>query len=175
MKSNSCIHILLPLLAMLGVGRTGFAEPSVTDLHPPATSIPSRAGVGIPDGYHLEKQTRKELAYLGAFSFGVSYMLSVVGVVSFVAEGSAVNPSFQPFWLLVPVAGPFALLPSSKNANDFAALFALGAAEVVGVALIISSIVCPRMVLVRNRSTRVVLAPMRIGAAGNGIGLMSSF
>ena len=175
--------LLLPFLAMVGFAGTGFAQVTMNDSHPPATSMLSGAGVDdasadqqeIPDGFHIEKQSRKGLAYLGAFTFGVPYLLSVVTVVAFVAERPAVDPSFHPLWLLVPVVGPFAMLPATKGASDFAVFFAVGAAEAVGVALIISSVIWPRTVLVRNQAAQVLLAPMRIGAAGNGIGLMGSF
>jgi len=120
----------------------------------------------------LEEQPRKALEFTGIFTFGVPYMLSVAVGVSLVAERTAT--AANPLWLLVPVAGPFALMLSVKNGGN-SVLFVDGCAQAVGVALITSSFIWPRRVLVRNQSAHVELTPMRIGAATNGIGLIGSF
>jgi len=180
MKWNSLTCIALHFLAVVGFSRTGIAEDSVADSHPPPTSKLSRSGIddvpgdeqAIPDGFHLEEQPRKALEFTGIFTFGVPYMLSVAVGVSLVAERTAT--AANPLWLLVPVAGPFALMLSVKNGGN-SVLFVDGCAQAVGVALITSSFIWPRRVLVRNQSAHVELTPMRIGAATNGIGLIGSF
>ena len=182
MKLNSCLPVLVAVLATVPFARAAFAEAPATDAHTPTTSMDSRAdvddassdGQAIPVGFHEEKQTRKGMIYAGAFTFGVPYTLSVVLGAALLARHD-VDPSFHSWWLLVPAAGPFALLPATKHAGDFTLFLTDGMAQAVGIALIVSSFIWPRRVLVRNGSTDVAITPMRLGTDGNGIGLVGRF
>jgi hypothetical protein len=183
MKPTSFLSVLAALLATLLSARAAFAEAPATRSPIPATSTgsPAEAGDGakgeqtIPAGFHEETRPRKSLIFDGALAFGVPYTLSVVIGIGLLARDD-VDPSFHSWWLLVPVVGPFATLPAAtKNKASFAFFLTDGVAQATGAALIVSSVIWPRRVLVRNRAAGVALTPMRVGASGNGVGLVGSF
>jgi hypothetical protein len=129
----------------------------------------------MPEGLHIETEPRKPVLRAGAFTFGVPYTLSVALGVALLSLGHDVDPSFHSWWLLVPVAGPFAVLPATKHTGDFTIFLVDGLAQAAGVAMIVSAIIWPRTLVVRKQGARIALSPMRLGADGNGIGVMGSF
>ena len=173
MKSTTCLRVLVAVLAIVASARAALAEAAATYSHP-ATSVGARAGAddapgdeqAIPAGFHEETQPRKALTYAGAFTFGVPYTLSVVIGAALLAARHDVDPSFHSWWLLVPVAGPFAVLPAKKHTADFTFFLTDGIAQAAGIAMIVSSVIWPRRVLVRNGIADVALTPCALVLPG---------
>jgi hypothetical protein len=140
-------------------------------------------GQPIPPGYHKSTQIRKGLVIGGAVTFGVVYLLTAIAgaVVSDVGDATCGNTTCPGTrsgrLLLIPVAGPFALLGATGSATANLGLVLDGLLQAGGVAMLIGGLAAPKTVLVRDDVSKVKIMPkpMIFGQNGAGVGLAGSF
>ena len=128
-------------------------------------------GQAVPQGYHSATKPRLGLVIGGSVLFGVTWLTSV-------ASG-AIGAGFG--WdrgslLLIPVAGPFALMPGGTATGD---LFLVldGLSQAGGIAMLVAGLAAPKAVAVRNDLAKLQLmpTPMTFGKGSGGFGLKGQF
>jgi hypothetical protein len=128
-----------------------------------------------PAGYHVSVRNRTGLIVGGAVTFGVVYGLTAS--ISAIADAAGANNAG---WGLVPVVGPFGLIPSSGGSAGIDFLLVLdGLAQAGGVAMFIAGFAAPKKTLVRNDMVvgGLTLKPMPMTFDRNsaGFGVRGSF
>jgi hypothetical protein len=130
-------------------------------------------GQPIPYGYHHEMRIRKGRVIAGSVVFGVMYLISAYSAA--IGEDVADGGQNKAGWLFLPVLGPF-LEWSQTDSWTLRYMLALdGVAQGVGLALLITGLLNPQHVLVRNDLASMTVVPMKIGMDGSGMGLVGRF
>jgi len=139
-----------------------------------------RDGDPIPQGYHLEEQTRSGLVNAGIILTAIPYALGVFAAIGADFENKS-------SWLAVPWVGPWLVLGQREYVCDdrreslkcvgetFAimGIIADGVIQAAGGTLLLIGVVSTKSVLVPD-SHAVRFAPMRVGS-GYGLGLGGAF
>jgi hypothetical protein len=131
-------------------------------------------GEPIPKGYHQVTRIRTGLVVGGAVTFGVVYLLTALGgAIASDAGGHDAKP------LLIPVAGPFAVLGGSQYATLDFFLVLDGIVQAGGLAMLIAGIAAPRSELIRDNVGKTTFtlrpSPMTFGQNSAGFGLKGTF
>ena len=147
-----------------------YAVPGAYALQSPK-SIDLEEGQAIPEGYHKATKPRLGLVIGGSVLFGVTWLTSV-------ATG-AIGAGFgwsQGDLLLIPVAGPFALLPGSTATGAFF-LVLDGLSQAGGIAMLVAGLAAPKTVALRNDLSKLQLmpTPMTFGRNSGGFGFVGKF
>jgi hypothetical protein len=130
-------------------------------------------GQPIPYGYHHELRIRKGRVIAGSVVFGVLYLISAYSAA--IGEDVADGGQNKAGWLFLPVLGPF-LEWSQTDSWTLRYMLALdGIAQGVGLTLLITGLLNPQHVLVRNDLASMTVVPMKIGMDGSGMGLVGRF
>lgn len=130
-------------------------------------------GQPIPYGYHHELRIRKGRVIAGSVVFGVLYLISAYSAA--IGEDVANGGQNKAGWLFLPVLGPF-LEWSQTDSWTLRYMLALdGIAQGVGLTLLITGLMFPQHVLVRNDLASMTVVPMKIGMDGSGMGLVGRF
>jgi hypothetical protein len=130
-------------------------------------------GQPIPYGYHEETRVRKGMVVSGSVLFGALYLYNAF--IASIGEDLGGSDGNKVGWLYIPVLGPFLEMTETSSATGHFVLVLDGVAQAVGVTLVMSALMYPRHLLVRNDLATVTVAPMRIGMDGNGLGLVGRF
>ena len=135
-------------------------------------------GDPVPPGYHADTRIRKGLVIGGAILLGTMYIFSVLA-------GAAENDVSTAFgddhdhgtFLFIPVLGPFLQIGKTDSDNSTGKAFLVidGVAQAAGAAMLIGGIVAPKTVLIRNDLATISVVPMKVGAAGSGVGFVGKF
>jgi hypothetical protein len=132
-------------------------------------------GTPIPHGYHAETRVRKGKVISGSIVFGVTYLYS-----SFIAAigqdiSSETGDDHGLGWLFIPVLGPFLEMMETDSTTAHYILALDGIAQAAGVTLLVTGLMYPKWVLVRNDLASATVVPMKIGMDGSGFGLVGRF
>jgi hypothetical protein len=132
-------------------------------------------GSPIPHGYHAETRVRKGSVITGSILFGVAY-----GYSSFIASiGSDVSSETGDRnvvgWLYIPVLGPFLQMQETDSATLRYLLAIDGAVQATGAILVVTGILYPKWLLVRNDLASGNIVPMKVGLDGSGLGFVGRF
>jgi hypothetical protein len=132
-------------------------------------------GTPIPHGYHAETRVRKGSVITGSILFGVAY-----GYSSFFASlGSDISSETGDrnvlAWLYLPVVGPFLEMSETDSATLRYLLAIDGAIQATGAILLVTGIMYPKWLLVRNDLASGNLIPMKVGLDGSGLGFVGRF
>jgi hypothetical protein len=139
-------------------------------------------GEPIPPGYHKVTHVRLGLVIGGAVTFGVTYLFTAFAgaLVSVSDIGNATNcgmscASAKP--LLVPVAGPWIVLPHSDTATGSFFLVLDGLVQVAGLGMLIGGIAAQKTDLVRDAVGKVEVqpTPLVFDNKGAGFGFKGTF
>jgi hypothetical protein len=133
-------------------------------------------GEPIPPGYHPAERVRKGLIIGGAVTFGVLYLLSVIGAAAVHDANSAGGGSDNADALYVPALGPFMQMThtSSATGNVFNAINGIG--QSAGLVMLIVGLTSPRTILVRNDVGVLRVQPVPyMSSHSAGLGLVASF
>ncbi|MFT3771069.1 MAG: hypothetical protein QM820_37110 [Minicystis sp.] len=165
MSSNQPRTRAIPLTAALITATCLLAAPAAAQRSPGTGDL-------IPPGYQAIQRMRPELVTAGAVTFGVTYVLTGLGGAIGADAGCSGCTS-----LLVPVVGPFLMMPSTESVTGRFALALDGITQVAGVTMFVVGLAAPRTILVRSdlAKTRIVPTPMRFGNHGTGLGLVGTF
>jgi hypothetical protein len=130
-------------------------------------------GDPIPYGYHQETRLRKGKVIAGSILFGVTYLISAwtAAVGDDVADGG----ENEARWMVIPVLGPFLTMGETNSSAAQYMLALMGGAQAVGATLLITGLLYPKSVLVRNDLASATVVPMTIGMDGSGLGLVGRF
>jgi hypothetical protein len=128
-------------------------------------------GEPLPAGYHKATRPRVGLIVGGSVLFGVTWLTSAfAGAVA--SDIGARNGKL----LIIPVVGPFTLVPSGSTTGD---LFLVldGLAQAGGLAMLVVGIAVPKTVAVRNDIAKVQImpTPMTFGSNSAGFGFVGKF
>jgi hypothetical protein len=134
-------------------------------------SIDLEEGQAVPEGYHKATKPRLGLVIGGAVLFGVTWLCSAAGGGIASAAGDT-----KADLMLIPVAGPFALIPSGSATGDFF-LVLDGIAQAGGIAMLVAGLAAPKTVALRNdlSKLRIMPTPMTFGANSAGMGFVGKF
>ncbi len=155
------------------------AASAVTGSSVPVTLL-YEEGQPIPAGYHVVSRSRRGLVIAGAIVWSVSY---AVGVGA--AQGN--DYKYNTSWMVLPVLGPWlGMATYSCSAGDQdcrdvqsgarTAFAIVGVGQAVGAGLFALGVAKTNKSLVRSDLVgNVVLAPMRLGRAGQGLGIQGTF
>jgi hypothetical protein len=137
-------------------------------------------GQPIPAGYHVSTHVRVGMIVGGAVTFGVVYLITALTGALVTDVGSATGcgttcSSAKP--LLIPIAGPFIVLPHTGSATGDFGLVLDGLAQMAGVGLIIGGIAAPKVELVRDEvgTFKVAPTPLVFDNKGAGFGFKGTF
>jgi hypothetical protein len=130
-------------------------------------------GQPIPYGYHHETRARKGLVIAGSIVFGVVYIYS--SLIAAAGEDSYNNNDNQLAALWIPVLGPFIQMASVDSSIGKEMLFLDGLAQAAGLTMLITGLVYPRHILVRNDLASMSFVPMKLGTDGSGLGVVGRF
>jgi len=132
-------------------------------------------GEPVPDGYHVAQRVRTGLVVGGAVTFGVLYLISVMGAAIVHDVNNGVGGTDNADALFIPGVGPFVQMTktSSASGNVFNAID--GIAQCGGIAMLLVGLTSPRNVLVRNDLGATILPAPYLSASGGGIGLVGRF
>jgi hypothetical protein len=132
-------------------------------------------GNPIPHGYHAETRVRKGKVISGALVFGIPYLYSsfIAAIGQDVAEAEGGDNVLG--WLFIPVLGPFLEMMETDSSTAHYVLALDGIAQAAGVTLLVTGLVFPKWVLVRNDLASGTLVPMKIGMDGSGLGFVGRF
>ena len=132
-------------------------------------------GTPIPHGYHAETRVRKGKVISGAIVFGVTYLYSsfIAAVGQDISDASGEDNVLA--WMFIPVLGPFLEMMETDSTTIRYILALDGIAQAAGVTLLVTGLMYPKWVLVRNDLASATIAPMKIGMDGNGLGLVGRF
>ena len=148
----------------------------------PPRELPYYEGEPKPPGYVLVERRRRGLVIGGALTLGIPYAISVS-----VAAGGQYDDSTG--WLLAPVVGPWITAGRLDDdcsddgldfdCNDYAGARTLlamdGLAQAAGAVMLVVGIAFPKRLWVRDYTTEVSIAPVRLGRSGYGLGAVGSF
>jgi hypothetical protein len=170
----------------------GYAAPAPIYIMPPPQQAPAgprkitdwEDGEPIPAGYHKVSHVRVGLIVGGAVTFGVTYLLTalsgaiVADVGSIPATGcKTACSSAKP--LLIPLAGPWIVLPNVTNSTATGSFFLVidGLVQAAGIGMIIGGIAAPKTDLVRDDTAKVEVLPTPIvfDNKGAGFGFKGTF
>ncbi len=128
----------------------------------------------VVQGYTPVKRTRKGAIITGSILFGVTYGLSAL--IAAAGEDLSSNGHNEVAALWIPGVGPFVQMANTKSATADVFLVGLGAAQTVGLGLLIYGVTSPKTVLVRNDlvAAKVQFAPI-VAKGVTGVGLSGSF
>ena len=129
-------------------------------------------GQPVRPGYRPVTEMRKGMFIGGTVTLGSLWVLSLLtGAVASAASSAA---RFGP--LYIPVVGPFVTIGTAPSADLGTAVLVLdGPGQSAGLALAIAGAVLKDTYLLRNDlSSRVTVAPMRVGDRTMGVGLSGS-
>jgi hypothetical protein len=133
-------------------------------------------GDPVPDGYRVTQRTRTGLIVGGAVTFGVLYLLSVMGAAIVHDANAAFRSNDNADALFIPGIGPFVQIAKTTSATGNLFNVIDGVAQSGGLVMLFVGLTSPKHVLVRNDLARPRIAPMpMIGANGAGIGLVGQF
>jgi hypothetical protein len=127
-------------------------------------------GQTIPQGYHQGTRVRVGLIVAGGVLFGSLWLTS-----AFAGAIASDVGAHSGKLLIIPVAGPWALVPSGSTTGD---LFLVldGIAQAGGIAMLIVGIAAPRTVLIRDvAGVKLQPTPMTFGPGSGGFGLRGTF
>jgi hypothetical protein len=159
----------------------GYVPPPASYYAPPAAHGPVTItdwddGTPIPPGYRVSTSIRKGLVVGGAITFGALYVVTATeGIIAGSFGGSALG--------VIPVVGPFALIPGVGNgagavAGDFF-LVLDGLGQAAGIAMFAAGFAAPKKILVRNdivvSGVTFMPKPMTFGRNAAGFGLAGTF
>jgi hypothetical protein len=131
-------------------------------------------GQPVPAGYRVSTKYRTGLIVGGAVTFGVLWFLTAIP--SAIAADAEKNGTIA--LGIIPLAGPFALIPQSGGLISVELLAAIdGLGQLAGAAMLIAGIAAPRKILVRADVGGVTLMPkpMTFGHYSAGFGLAGTF
>jgi hypothetical protein len=133
-------------------------------------------GEPIPPGYHPRTRARTGMIVGGAVTFGVLYMFTAL-VAAAGADSAQTNGTSNQYGALwIPGVGPFLQMTNTSSATGNYVLAIDGIAQCAGLAMLIYGISSPRTVLVRDDlATKPLIAPMKIGQDGYGLGVLGRF
>jgi hypothetical protein len=135
-------------------------------------------GQPIPYGYHEETRVRKGLVITGAVLFGTLYLYNAffASIGQDAANSSSGSGGDNKVgWLYLPVLGPFLEMTETSSATLHFLLVLDGVAQGVGVTMLVSALMYPKHLLVRNDLATMTVVPMKIGMDGQGLGLVGRF
>lgn len=146
----------------------------------PPLVMPYEAGVPPPPGYHLVDRQDEDLMYGGATLFGLAYLpaasfvgsLEVFGI--FLPDHGAADLRA----LYIPLAGPFMLAGRSRLSEapvKVVGFYLLGAAQVLGILVMVGGLIHQERVWVRNDLPEVALLPTVTSGGAPGLALAGSF
>jgi hypothetical protein len=124
-------------------------------------------GDPVPSGYQVETRARTGPIVAGGVVFGSLYFLTALGATS--------GPNGNDTGLLVPVAGPFIEMASTRNEAATFVLGLDGLGQAAGAALFLYGITSPKTVLTHKASQSVQVSPVALGKKGSGLGLSATF
>jgi hypothetical protein len=130
-------------------------------------------GQPLQPGYHIETRVRKGLVIGGSVSFGVMYLFTALaGAIATDVGSSGYTPLF------IPGVGPIITVgTTNQSATGAFALVLDGLIQSGGLAMLLTGILVPRTVQVRNDIGRPFVrpTPMTFGANSAGAGLVGAF
>jgi|KBSMisStaDraftv2_1062788.scaffolds.fasta_scaffold80894_1 hypothetical protein len=132
-------------------------------------------GQPIPYGYHEETRVRKGVVISGAVVFGVLYLYNAFFASIGEDASSATGNENKLGWLYLPVLGPFLEMSETSSSTAHFLLVLDGVAQGVGVTMVISALMYPKHLLVRNDLATMTVVPMKIGMDGEGLGIVGRF
>jgi hypothetical protein len=164
-------------LAIMTASPPAAADPPAAAA-PPATETPEAASP--PDaGTHEESHAKLGLIIGGVATFGISYMLAALVVMTNPGEnrdtdmGSSGGPKAS---LIIPFAGPFLQMSSTEVSGFGNVLYATnGLAQIAGLAMTVVGLASRTKVVVPDKAAQIRVAPLRLGQAGTGVGLSGTF
>jgi len=132
-------------------------------------------GTPIPHGYHAETRVRKGKVISGSIIFGVTYLYSsfIAAIGQDIAEADGSDNVLG--WLFIPVLGPFLEMMETDSTTAHYVLALDGIAQAAGVTLLVTGLIYPKWVLVRNDLASATVVPMKIGMDGSGLGFVGRF
>jgi hypothetical protein len=132
-------------------------------------------GTPIPHGYHAETRARKGKVISGSILFGVTYLYSsfIAAIGQDISEANGEDNVLG--WLFIPVLGPFLEMMETDSTTAHYVLALDGIAQAAGMTLLVTGLMYPKWVLVRNDLASATVVPMKIGMDGSGFGLVGRF
>jgi hypothetical protein len=132
-------------------------------------------GDPVPEGYHITQRTRTGLVVGGAVTFGVLYIISVMGAAIVHDANNSLGGTDNADALFIPGVGPFVQMTKTTSAsgNVFNAID--GIAQCGGLAMLLVGLTNPRNVLVRNDLGATIIPAPYVSANGGGMGLVGRF
>jgi hypothetical protein len=170
---------------------TGYYVPASVAASGPRRINDWEEGEPIPPGYHPVQRIRKGLVIGGAVTFGTVYLLTALSGAAVSDIGHATCTSSTSVscsaghsgkLLLIPVAGPFAVLSTGSTFGDFFMVLD-GLVQAGGIAMFIAGLAAPKTVLVRNdlalvekpKKLEITPMPMTFGQNSGGFGFVGKF
>ncbi|MFT3771190.1 MAG: hypothetical protein QM820_37725 [Minicystis sp.] len=156
---------------------SGYYVPASVAASGPRRITDWEEGEPIPPGYHPVSRIRKGLVIGGAVTFGVTYLLTALTGAAISDIGKATTGGGRSAkLLLIPIAGPFAVLSTQSTFGDFFCVLD-GVVQAAGVGMFIAGLAAPKTVLVRNNLAKVEIRPMPMSFGKNsaGFGFVGSF
>jgi hypothetical protein len=144
----------------------------------PATLKDWHPGDPVPDGYHTAEKPRTGLIVGGAVTFGVLYLVSVMGaaIIHDANNNSYGGNHDNADALFVPGIGPFLQMGKTTTATGNVVNVIDGVAQCGGLAMLYIGLTSPRTVAVRNDLGMPRLLPTPyIARDGGGLGLVGHF
>ena len=166
----------------------GYAAPAPIYIMPAPQQAPPgprkitdwEEGEPIPPGYHTHSHVRVGLIVGGAVTFGLTYLTTALAGALVSDIGNATNcgnscSSAKP--LLVPLVGPFIVLPHSDTATGSFFLVFDGLVQAAGIGMLIGGIAAPKVDLVRDEvgTIKVQPTPLVFDNKGAGFGFKGTF
>jgi len=147
-----------------------YQQPAPAAPYKPARIENWNPGDPIPEGYHADSRPRMGMVVGGALTFGIPYLISIIGGAIAIDTGS---PNFWP--LFVPVVGPFIQAGFVPSATEKLLFVFDGLAQVAGAAMFIVGLAVPHTYLTRDRMAWIAPTPIITRNGGAGVGLGGSF
>ena len=127
-----------------------------------------------PPGYHASSKPNPYLTNLGLSVLAVPYITGI-GLITLDRELATEGDGDPPYWLFLPIAGPFVELAYAKDTTARVLLVADGAMQALGLGLWVAGRIWHDEIVVRDEARAIVPLPMVFAGGGGGIGVRGSF
>jgi hypothetical protein len=170
LRPPTCFFAATSIAYVLATTVSASAETVAKD---PEHAVESwQEGDPVPDGYKVSTRGPEGLVTGGAWLFGVSTAISVLGAAGSLVIGGPPRES----WLFLPGFGPLGLMTQTTNVLGNVLLATDALAQLGGIAMLTYGLASRTTVLVRKDAVafRFAIAP-KIGAGQTGIAVMGQW